>query len=375
MHIKNILILQLCMLMLNKGHAQQCTDENVASLPGSWRAAMKGDCDHSAADMAREKVLLDSIAQFIRGHLTWRPVGGDITAGNAYSIRGLDYRPAPVRKLGNTYKTFIFFQHYFCNNGKINREDYVDRLEVSVNEIPFEFNRTFFISPVDQYGNPLQQDPETDKYGFISELPVRKNGYFTYRKNHQSAQPDAEDHFTNNHRLLTKGGRLPFLLMPKKEYYEKWKLQYSNSIDRAKVVKEKMEVLAKTTGNNADVEFEEHHIVQLQGYIDKINRLLAAHTAEELSRPAFSGEENGEFLDNNDPGNRHDFVIVPDLTYYTAGVPRSTPQIFYINFDCQYSKKGNKGGKRYADEDFVAELERIKMVDLLTEKLRPLLGN
>jgi len=370
MHFKKLLFLPFCILFFNIGFAQQCTDENVAGLPGGWRAAMKGASDHSAADMAREKVLLDTIAHFIRGNFTWQPIGGDITAGNAYSIRGLDYRPTPVRKLANTYSTFVFFQHFFCNHGTINREDFWNNISVTVNETPFKFDRTFFIPPVDQYGNPMKEDPETDKYGFISELPAQKNGYFTFKKHDQAAQAEKDNHYGDNHRLLTRGGRLPFRFMTKREYYEKWKIQNDTTIARARIVKEKMAVLAKTSGNNGDVEYEQRHIEQLQGYNDKLNRVLAAHSAEELSQPALSGEENGEFLDNKDPNNRHDYVIVPDVTYYTAGVPRSTPQTFYIVFDAQYRR-----AVKYADDNFLAEMEKVRMMDLLTEKLKALLGN
>jgi hypothetical protein len=84
------------------GFAQECINENVSSIPGKWKQGMKGASDHSAADMVKEKAIMEDVMQFMHANLKWTPVGGDITFNNIYSINGQDYRPKPIVKIFST---------------------------------------------------------------------------------------------------------------------------------------------------------------------------------------------------------------------------------------------------------------------------------
>jgi hypothetical protein len=341
--------------------AQNCTDENVSTIPGKWKPAMKGASDHSAADMAKEKVLMDDVIQTIRTNFTWQPVGGEISYGNAYSIRGLDYRPLPVIKICNQYHPFIFFQHYFCAAGKINREDYAVSVTAFVNYVPFKFPYTFFESKKDKLGYDIEKDPETNKYDFVDYLPEVKNNIIEYKKNE-----------ANIYRILTKHGQLPFMPMSKKEYYENWKIKYAKTNERNEATKLKYAQATDIPDSKQEVDLYNGQIAVVDGYISKIDAILTSKTAAELAMPAFNGEESGEYFESSTKGDAHQYVIKPNLAYYNNTLPKSSPQVIALNFSFSFSTD-KYGDKHYADEAFYNELERVKIIDVLTAKLQPLI--
>lgn len=371
--MKHLLTLLTCIFIINAGLAQQCTNDNVTTLPGKWLTGMKGDHDHTAADVIKERAILDNIARIIRSNFTWQPVGGDITTGNAYSIRGLDYRPKPIRKIGNTYSTFIFFQHYFCVNGKIDKDDFYDQVTVSINTIPFKFERSFFVSKKDAMGYDIEKDPETDVYDFSETIPEIINGEYNFSRDKTNNNANGERHFITSYRMLLKQGQLPFVAMTKKEYYEKNKILHQKAIEAGEAEKAKLVLLAKSSGNNRDVEYKESGIKVYRDWVTKIDEQLNSKTPEELSRPAFFGEEYGAYIEKNTADNHKSYVIKPNLACYNATLPKYAPQVITIELLYQYSKASRRADNIYADENFYKELERIHIVDLLSEKLKPML--
>jgi hypothetical protein len=344
------------------GFSQECTKENVTTITGKWKTGMKGASDHTVADMAKEKALMDDIMQTIRANFTWQPVGGDITFGNVYSIRGLDYRPLPVIKICNQYHPYIFFQHYFCADGKISREDFSVSVTALVNDVPFKFPQTFFESKKDKFGNDIDTDPETAKYGFIDHLPEVKNNMIEYKKTESDI-----------YRILTKPGQLPYVPMSKKEYYENWKIKYAKTNEGNEAMKLKFAQGVNAANNKRDIEMYDGQITQLKGYISKIDDILNSKPAAALALPAFSGEEAGEYFEAGTNQNPHQYIIKPNLTYYNNKLPKSSPQVITLRFSYA-SYKDKYGDVHYADEAFYNELERIKIIDLLTAKLQPLIA-
>jgi hypothetical protein len=367
--MKKILIIVSLVLINLTVFSQDCTKENVSQIPGKWKPGMKGDADHSSADMVREKALMDDIIKTIRASFTWSPIGGDISYGNVYSIRGLDYRPLPVIKICNQYSPYIFYQHYFCSNGKIFFEDYVIRVEANINDLPFKFPYTIFKSKKDKLGYDIDKDPETDKYGTIQNLPKLKNGVIIYNKTNSGSNDDDDN---GSYRILTKPGLLPYVVMTKKEFYEKWKINHLKTIEEYEVVKQKYVEAAKTTGDKRDVEMQESLIEVIKNYISKIDEFLSSKTPDELAKPAFVGEQFGEYYEASTRQDSHLYIIKPNLSYYNNALPKSSPQVVTISFSyvCNIDRDGEK---HYADEAFYNELARIKIVDLLTAKLQPLI--
>jgi hypothetical protein len=341
--------------------AQDCTKENVTAIPGKWKPGLKGASDHTAADMAKEKALMDGVIQTIRTNFAWQPVGGDITYGNVYSIRGLDYRPLPVIKVCNQYHPYVFYQHYFCADGRINREDFSVSVTALVNDIPFKFPYTFFDSKKDKLGYDIDKDPETAKYGFIDHLPEVKNNVIEYNKTESDI-----------YRVLTKPGQSPYMPMSKKEYYENWKIKYAQTNEGNEAMKVKFAQATNTDDSKRNIEMYDGQIAQLKGYISKIDDILTSKPATALAMPAFSGEEAGEYFESNTKENPHQFIIKPNLSYYNNQLSKSSPQVISIHFSFAFFKD-KYGDIHYADEAFYKELERIKIMDLLTVKLQTLL--
>jgi hypothetical protein len=348
--------------------AQNCTDESVKKLPGKWKAGMKGDSDHSAADMVKEKALMDDIIQSIRSSFTWSPVGGEITYGNTYSIRGLDYRPLPVIKICHQYHPYIFYQHYFCGYGKPMLEDFIVEVTVNINDIPFEFPSSFFRSKKDKLGYDLEKDPETDVYGRIENVPEEKNGTMGFEKISGGA---TGGDVTTKYRILTKPGQLPYSILSKKDFYEKCKIQHNRDIEECENAKIKM-----ASGGTVDKGYmarQDENIVMLRNYLNKIDQVLISKTVAELAAPALDSEGNGDYYDSGTKEFNMYYIIRPNIDYYNSQLPKSSPQVITIKYTYK-SFTDKYGDKTFADEAFYNELERIKIVDLLTAKLQPLLA-
>jgi len=348
--------------------AQNCTDESVKKLPGKWKPGMKGASDHSAADMVKEKALMDDIIQTVRNSFTWSPVGGEITYGNTYSIRGLDYRPLPVIKICHQYSPYIFYQHYYCGWGKPMLEDFIVEVAANINDIPFEFSSGFFRSKKDKLGYDLEKDPETDTYGYIEHLPVEKNGIVEYTKISGGA---TGGDVTTKYRILTKPGQLPFHIVNKRENYEKWKTECNKNIaeyETAKIKAAALENAAKSFTTSQD-----EKIADEKKRIDKIDGIVNSKSSEQLAQPAFMGEDFGEYYEVGKANRSLNYIIRPNLAYYNSQLPKSSPQVITIKFTYK-SFTDKYGDKTYADEAFYNELERIKIIDLLTAKLQPLIA-
>jgi hypothetical protein len=369
--MKKALITISMVLFYLSGFSQECTKENVSRIPGKWKAGMPGASVHTAADNLKEKTLALDIIKTIRTNLTWSPVGGDITYGVVYGIRDDDYRPLPLIKACNRYAADIMYQHYFCSEGRINLEDFAIIVTATINDIPFQFPETFFKSRKDKLGYDTDTDPDTDKYTSIAKLPKTKDGMFEFTEPDQFGSGGGQD-MVYRYRVLTKPGQMPYSVMSKKEYYEKSKIKHYQNIAEHEKRKIKAAESDKIAGNTRGVESEDRSIAYEQGQINKIDEQLNSRTAAELAAPAFNGEESGEYYEANTKQSTHRYIIKPNLAYYNFKLPKTSPQVITLCF--RYRQSTDKYGDiTYADEVFYKELERIKILDLLTVKLQPLI--
>ena len=346
--------------------AQECTNANVLSIPGKWKQGSKGASDHSAADMIKEKAIMDDVMQFIRANLKWSPVGGDITYNNIYSINGQDYRPKPIEKISNSYYTGLYFQHYYCGNGKIYREDYSSDLSVQFNKLPFDFTESFFVTRKNKDGYDIEQDPGTDMYAFVETLPVEKNGQF-------DNESGAGKTFRFRYRTLTKNSKLPYVIMSKKEYYEKWKTKHGKAIEALRQNIANIAKQEKELGNYEVSKTCKQTIGLYTAYIKQIDALLQTKSAAELAKPAFGGEENGQYYNSSTKENPKPYVLKPDYTYYGSKLSKFSPQTITISL--QYAVTGDSNGNEHPkDEIFYKAIEDSRIIDLLTQKLKLLIS-
>lgn len=345
--------------------AQECSAGNVESLPGKWKPGAKGASDHAAADMVKEKAIMEEVLQFVRTQLKWSPVGGDITYNIIYSINGQDYRPKPMINTSNSYYAGLYFQHYFCADGKIAKEDYSIDLRVQFNKLPFDFSESFFVTAKNKDGYDIERDPGNDVYGFVESLPAEKKGQF-------DIDGGAGKAFRYRCRTLTKYGKLPYVIMSKKEYYEKWRKKHGKAIEAlrqniADIAKQEQEL-----GNYEVSKTCKQAISLYTNYIKQIDAILQTRSAEELAKPAFGGEENGQYYNAGTKENPKSYIIKPDYTYYSSGLPRYSPQT--ISIFLQYAVAADSSGnERPKDYIFYRALEDSRITDLLTQKLRLLI--
>jgi hypothetical protein len=162
--------------------------------------------------------------------------------------------------------------------------------------------------------------------------------------------------------------------MSKKEFYEKWKIKYQRELTNQEA--EKLKLSKELAGNPylaQSLEAHDQYISLYKNYINKIDEILKTRSAEELSQPAFEGEEQGEyFASRQAPDYLRAFIVKPNHDYFNNKLPKSSPQIITIQQRYGMDKDEN-GNKQYSDENFYKALEKMKIFDFLTEKLKPLI--
>jgi hypothetical protein len=99
---------------------------------------------------------------------------------------------------------------------------------------------------------------------------------------------------------------------------------------------------------------------------------LKTKSDKQLAQPAFEGEQEGLYFESLEASVYKAYIVKPNLAYYNSNTSKNNPQVITI---CQryISRKDDQGKISYADEDFFRALEKMKVFDLLTEKLKPLI--
>jgi len=368
-HIKKTALTGLLILCCCTNYAQNCTDANVASLPGKWELLSSWhDSQDTKSDVLKEKPIADAIIEAIRKNFPWSVVGGRIGYGTFGSN---DRRPIPLQKLCKDYSGRIGFNAYGCSAGKTFILESPSGLYVNFNGLPFEFDHSFYMSGPN--ATDMDKDPETDTYATLHYLPEVKDGYFEYKKEGGGGAPPPTTGLLRRYRTIIKPGKLPYSLMSKKEYYENWKKKNLAEIAVQEAGKKSFE---KSFAGDPQLPAMVSQQVQLiaiyQNYINKIDVLLKNKSAEELAQPAYAGDELGEFYESVEATPYKAYIVKPNMAYYNKNISKNSPQVITI---CQVYGVGldNDGNKIYDDEKFYNALEKMKIFDFLTEKLTPLI--
>jgi len=354
------------------GYSQNCTDESVTSLPGKWYSTSNNNLKGISPVKIKEKMLMDETIELVRKNFPWKPIGGDIRIGSF--LVDNDNRPFSISKTCDKYYSSIAYNHFFCSAGKVNHEETSDYIITTFNDLPFEFDQSFYV-PQRKLNEGDMDNRTMDGYAIMAWLPAMKNGYLEYIKNSQDSTDEVSGSIYR-YRILTKPGILPYLIMDKKEYYEKWRKKHLIEIENSKWDKERIsKELAEKPYLKALIDDADKYISTLQAAVDKIDNIFKTKSAEDLARPAYLFEEYGDYFEGRQASNYlRSFIIKPNPTYYNKQLPKNSPQVITILLKYGMGIDEN-GVKHYSDENFYNALDKMKILDFLSEKLQPLIGH
>ncbi|MGZ3750297.1 MAG: hypothetical protein ACXVB0_13240 [Mucilaginibacter sp.] len=363
--MRKILLTGCLLIICSAIHAQDCTDDNLAVLPGKWISRSGwGAVQDSKADELREKPIADAVIENIRKNFPWTVIGGDITTGTFGS--GDDRRAIPMRKICKSYSADVYFNPYGCNAGKTFHEESISALSIHFNRLPFDFDHSFYMSGPN--ATDRDTDPETDIYAILNWLPDVKDGYFDYIQDHVDGTGSNSGKIYR-YRTLVKFGKLPYSVMSKKEFYEKWKIKHSIEI---KSIEAKNKELAGNTLAGDLLKLNNQMKDLYQNYVDRIDGILKTKSAEELAQPAYEGEQEGEYFESLEASVYKAYIVKPNYAYYSVKVSKNSPQLITI-VHVYGMGKDDDGNRTYLDEKFYKALEKMKIFDFLTERLKPLI--
>jgi hypothetical protein len=325
------------------------------TLHGKWKVFLDGTISNkSKPEFVREKTFLEGINEMIRKNWKWEPLAGNLMYGSYLDYDGY-HRPDPVVKIANEYSTNIGFRKFACDHGKIADEPWGGSLEITFNELPFTFDLNFYTPGPKDTINEL---PAIDVYAALHLLPEVKDGYFEYIKDPNGRYSNTWAGNRYRYRTITKPGKLPYLPMSKKAYYEKWKIRYHIQIENSQA---KTKELAGNAQMGDIIKLSNQLEAIYQHYIDKIDELLKAKSAEQLSQPAYQGEELGEYYESIEATPYKVIIVMPNYDYYNYKLNnKAAPQVITIKLE-------------YDNPVFNKALGNSKDFDLLTEKLKPLI--
>jgi hypothetical protein len=377
--MKQVFVISIAAVCYGGAIAQNCTDKDLTTMPGSWKQSpdVKGRNMPAPELIPKEKLICDKILELIRSNFKYTPAGGDIFYDNVYNLDAYNSTESvSLKRRGYAYKTGFRFLQYACNNGRLEHiPGSLLLLQIEMNDIPVHFSKSFFVSRLDKNGNAMEKDPENDLYGFLPELPDREKPYWDYTDDKVEGNGNYENHIVDQYRMLHKPGKLPFIPMTKKEYYDQWKKYYLQQMKyKEAVIDAHVAEYKKIDGGDKMIEREKKLVRIDDMFVNKIDAILNSKAAEALARPAIAGEEQSQYFEQVVPGTDHTaYIIKPNPLYHNATLPPNAPQVITIHLN-YFKRKGNKEAEwKYHAEGVYKELERSNIRELLTEKLLPVI--
>jgi len=275
--------------------AQDCIQENLTQIPGTWKVGMKGSiAGVTAADLTKEKAVLAGIHKMVSTN--YSPTGCEVlyaTAFGKYPLEGQTYLADPY-----TYSLYIL--RYLCDKyGPDKSKYYVDiATPTTVNIVA---NAMYWLNSL--YAANI---PPDDFRGYLKleVRPVKKDGYYFL----SNEKVDPKQEIVEYRWLITYNDTLPFTYLSRKEYLL--------------IQKKRLEKSTKESPSSEKY---------TQKYFDRINEYLSRPESE-LSQDAicmWNDEERFEgFVEE---GTRGSFIAVkPNLAYYKKNLPKSSPQFFTV---------------------------------------------
>jgi hypothetical protein len=275
--------------------AQDCIQENLTQIPGTWKVGIKGSIvGVTATDLAKEKAVLAGIHKMVSTN--YSPTGCEVLYGTAFGkhpLEGQTYLADPY-----TYSMYIL--RYLCDKyGPDKSKYYVDyATPTTVNIVA---NAMYWLNWL--YAANI---PPDDFRGYLKleVRPVKKDGYYFL----SNEKVDPKQEIVEYRWLITYNDTLPFTFLNRKEYLL--------------IQKKRLEKSTKESPGSEKY---------TQKYFDRINEYLSRPESE-LSQDAicmWNDEERFEgFVEE---GTRGSFIAVkPNLAYYKKNLPKSSPQFFTV---------------------------------------------
>lgn len=269
-------------------YAQPCTPALMAAKPGKWKYGPQGSIHGiAAADLPKEKAFLMALQKKLS--TGFAPTGLEIHYSTVWN-KG-DERTY----VADPYHLAMYLLRYLCDDSP--KGYYVEY--ASATNVMVAVNQLFLLE--DLSAAPLAPDHFRGFLRIFSK-PEKKNGAI-----YMGTESSDNGRVKEETWLITRGDSLPFRYLTRKEYL---------LITKARLEKQK----AST---------DEY----LKKYLDNVNKALKS-TEKELSQIAvcnmFDEERFTGFLPE---GDRYAFYpIVPEMSYYRKGVPRSAAQFISVTY-------------------------------------------
>ena len=306
----------LAVLIFVNGYSQECSKDLLAAKPGIFKPGMGGSIHNvTATDLAREKALLNTIFNKIKG--AYSPTGCE---ANYNFVFGKNLN-AGVNWKADPYYHSQYLLRFLCDSHDPNHIKYYVDVETPT-VVTVAANVVYGLNTLWAAGIPsddlreylkLDRRPELiDGYLYMGDFPMNNNSTVRELVWMITYSPDS----------------LPFSYVSRKEYL---------GMERKRLLK--------------DMKDSPSEVRYFQGFIDRIDQYLTSSSATELNEPACCMWNQEERFENFVPeGTQGSFIAVkPNLSYYHKNLPLSSPQFFSVSF-------------KYAKEEpvFVKNIEALK---------------
>lgn len=331
---KFFLLLFVVSLSSNSAKAQNCTPENVAKYPGTWKQGMQGTVNGiTASSLAKEKEIVAGFVKRLQQSL--KPDGCNINYSGVYGYVNPDL--VKNRKT-NEYELSMFQMHFYCENDQVKvypETPYWARIQV--NKIPYFGNQSFFVQTT-----KYEEDLDTDQLFTIDAMPVKDRSVWLLKGDYTTIKG-----YKNYIWIISYNNELPYHYVTQKELCTKLIAYYEKRIRYARI--------------EIDIEYNKKLIASAEDYLKKTPEAV-------LKRPAQVGGSMAtifyQYWDNVPPFDPDgDYVIDISPNYFKASLPMHTPQIITLNFIVH-------------EKNELSMNTMYKMVEALNiENLKTMLGN
>ncbi len=291
MKIGSLLVLLLGWQLLA---GQKCTDEAMVAKTGKWKPGIQGSIRNILkADLAREKAFMAGIQKKVsKQHV---PAGLEIVYSTSWN------KDNTSSYFADPYSLSMYLLRYLCDDSP--KGFYVEYS--SATNVVVGINQLFAMDNL--YAAPLPAD-HFRGYLRLFKKPELKDGAI-----YMGTETSDNGNIKEENWLITRGDSLPFRYLSRKEFLLLAKTRLENKIK---------------SGEN------------LQKYLDKVKEQLQ-QPEKDLSQPAVCNWNDEErFTGFLKEGERSAFYpVVPDLSYYKKGLPKSAAQFISVKY--KYSV-GNK---------------------------------
>jgi len=324
--------------------AQDCDLATLLKQPGHWLPTrINSGSDVTAADLARQKVIVNSIAQPIQQKYSPKGVDIEPRSGNLGPNRIADHIPS-----GNFYTVDWTFVKHDCPynkaliDKKLSGAYGIDVIRLHINDFAFRFDDPFFVPE-----QPNEENPQTDVLTFVDGMPVKEGAAWNWNTVGRTGTDE-------NFWLIAQDDKLPFSYISKKEFAERLKVYYQKKIKEAeanyttnmKSAEEAYENVKKFNAAEA-TKYKEQSAIQFkqQLEIDKnqytknitvVDNILKTDKA--LNEPAIIDNNKSYFEFEGFVEASHiyaRYAIKPNLAYFNPKLPKSSPQFMVLYYNIE----------------------------------------